>query len=247
MVVAGIVVAVNQKNQGQQNKKERIVAATIPHHLVGRRLVEELAVDLLAQKTKKIYLLGPNHYETGEGELVAEQEMCLGLVKQDEETIKNDHAFGPVAAVFKEKISGVEVVSIAVSNRTDKEDLDRLEDCLVEELEVGSVLVGSIDFSHYLPLVEANKRDEVSWDKISNKKYDEIAGLSNEYLDSPKSLLVIMRALDKMGGYEIRLKDRSNSELESGQTNLGETTSYLRIEFFGKENSSSLELSRSRI
>jgi len=70
-----------------------IKAAIIPHHLLAQKLIEDLAKKTsVNKKIKKIFIIGPNHYEVGKGPILTDNNQFKNNnIVEDKQTLSNDH------------------------------------------------------------------------------------------------------------------------------------------------------------
>ena len=77
---------------------------------------------------------------------------------------------------------------IVFSSYADIQDAERVSSWLSKKLPGNSLIIISIDFSHYLTEEEADKNDRITEDLILNSDIEKIVRLNNDYVDSPASL-----------------------------------------------------------
>jgi hypothetical protein len=98
-----------------------------------------------------------------------------------------------------------------------------------DNISDNSLIIVSIDFSHYLTKAEAEKKDEITKSLILENNIQKIMTLNNDYLDSPASLATILKYAE--------LKDLQTEFVYHGNSNDfmrekgRETTSYFGIVF----------------
>ena len=62
---------------------EEIKAAIVPHHLLAKELIEDLGERVIKNREiKKVFVIGPNHYETGKGDLLTDNKKLKALCNQ---------------------------------------------------------------------------------------------------------------------------------------------------------------------
>ena len=94
-----------------------------------------------------------------------------------------------------------------------------------------TVIVASVDFSHYLPKEEAIKKDKESLEAIKNFNYERIYSFGNDNLDSPPSIATLLSTMEKSGFTNIEVLGNSNS-VEILGAESPQTTSYFNIAFY---------------
>jgi len=111
------------------------------------------------------------------------------------------------------------------------EDAEKLSAALAKYArKKGTVIIASVDFSHYLPENIAAEKDKESFEAIKNFDYEKIHRFGNDNLDSPLSIIVLLHVLKRVNASELKLIKNLNSEqiFKSGSR---ETTSYFTIYF----------------
>ena len=117
------------------------------------------------------------------------------------------------------------MIPIAVTKEISKEQINKIINLLDEK----TMVIASVDFSHYLNLEDANNNDEITKDIIKVGAYDTFFSMSDAYFDSPGSLYMVFAFSEEMG-YETYFLDHSNSAYY-GAMKVPETTSYFIIGF----------------
>jgi AmmeMemoRadiSam system protein B len=129
-------------------------------------------------------------------------------------------------------MSDVNVVTLVITKQTKIENVDKLIEGLCSNVDKEKTLViASVDFSHYLDLDNAEQMDLITMDTIENKDINKIMTFDNKYLDSPISIVTLLKFMDKLNAGNIQLLNHSNTELIM-QTKMEETTSYLTYLFY---------------
>ena len=225
---------------GQQSPARGLI---IPHHLVAERLIRQ-GLETFVQNTNGpmvIYLLVPNHHEAGNvpvvtserwlatispatGACVNQQILALPFVRTIEPVVDNEHAVMGIVPLILESSPQAPVLPLMISAGITNEEIEilanRLSGC------AGTVAVASLDFSHYLPTEEADKRDAITWQMISAGEIDRLRGLNNEYVDSPAALVIFLKLMHQWGANNMNQLAHENSGRILGNLSAA-TTSYL--------------------
>lgn len=219
----------------------------VPHHLFASFIIADFFHRLSIQNPSTIILLGPNHYEKGSFEVltsiynwdtsfgIVEPDENLAkilidknLVTVDEEILPNDHSLSALMPFIKYYMPNVKVVPILLSKRFSKEKSDVFADNLRKLMKENIVVVASVDFSHYLTSSQAKEKDEISLEIMKNFDYRRLYSLSNDYLDSPPSIGILLMLMQKLNTTDMEILYHTNSgELQNN--NQVETTSYFSI------------------
>lgn len=190
-------------------------AATIPHHLVASHLIAQTMYHISLHQPRTLVIIGPNHQEVGP---------AIATTPIDSAT---DQSLTSLRPFIRHYLPSTQVISLLIRQTASLDELDALTNRLAPLLtSPNTVLLASIDFSHYLPLDQANLKDQVTQNLVDTKNYSSIKNLSSDYLDSPGSLITYLKLIDKLGCASPALTYHQNSgELEHQP--LAPSTSYL--------------------
>jgi MEMO1 family protein len=241
----------NIEEQAEVNKK--IKGGIIPHHLLPSHLVLDF-FSRLSLDTDTIILLGPNHYELGDHNIITSQyawDTVFGSVEPnfdisnqlinnpqldiaiDEEVALNEHSVSGIMPYIKYYLPDTRVVPLILSTKNTIDDSKKLASYLNQYSEENKiVIVASVDFSHYLRQEETRLMDEQSRIAIEQHDYDTIQGFSNDNLDSPPAIITILKYMEGLGAeQEIIANTNSGVLLDIDSEDL---TSYFEILFIKK-------------
>jgi hypothetical protein len=239
----------------QRNVEGTILAGVVPHHLVAGSMITDLLAALVPQEPELIVIIGPNHHNLGgrtitgfadwqtpEGLVQTEDNLVQALLKkkvavQDEQVLSKEHSIGSLIPLIKHYLPQAKVVPIIYHHDVTIEEVDKLLAVLDPLLaEEKSVLLASVDFSHYLTRKEAEEKDSLTLRVMNNFDYPTLFHLGNDHLDSPASLATIFRFAEMKELREFQLLANTNSGVIL-QNDFIETTSYFTLVFL-KSNQS---------
>lgn len=230
----------------------RIVSAVIPHHLTAARLITNVMQLLASQKPDLIILVGPNHtnkgnpiitgsyrWQTPEGIVEADEAAVNLLLSQhlavkDEETLSTEHAIGSLVPLIRHYLPETRILPIILHHGVSQEEVGSLLDALKPVLTDKTVLIASVDFSHYLTRNEAQAKDQETLTYMKQLDYPALFRLNSDYLDSPASLTAAFLLAESQGIKEFTLLDNTNSGIIL-QNDAMETTSYFTLVFTKNE------------
>lgn len=231
--------------------KERMKAGVVPHHLLASFQIADFFQGLSFGNIHTVILIGPNHYERGNYKIISseyEWNTPFGKVEPDRkiigelerkkiiqihpEVIEKEHSLGGIIPFLKYYLPEARVVPLALSAKNKEQDME----LFAEELkryakEEGVVLVASIDFSHYLSSFDAEKRDEETLKAIRNRQYRTITLFNNDYLDSPPSLISLMKAAENLSLHGPEIIHHTNSGSMTG-SKFEKTTSHISLYYY---------------
>jgi len=93
------------------------------------------------------------------------------------------------------------------------------------------VIIGSVDFSHYLPPDSAGKMDDVTLQAIEPGDFEALDRMGNDNLDSPPAVITVLEAVKETGADGLKVTGHSNSAAIAGKYNES-TTSYFAMLFY---------------
>ncbi|NCS97942.1 MAG: AmmeMemoRadiSam system protein B [Candidatus Pacebacteria bacterium] len=224
----------------------KITGSVIPHHLVANEMIIDVLSRIQAQNPESIFLLTPNHYEQGSTAVITSNknwETPFGttyidkdiinkltesdLVSIENDALSNEHAVAGLVHYFKYFLPDTKIIPLAVSNTLTLQSISEISALLESVSTPETVIVTSVDFSHYLSSEESDKRDTLTIEAIKNDDYELLRSFSNEYLDSPSALITHLLLMKK---YEHSLTEikNSNSGTMLSEPN-SEGTSYFEL------------------
>ncbi|MBP1927368.1 AmmeMemoRadiSam system protein B [Sedimentibacter acidaminivorans] len=223
----------------------------VPHHLLAKDLVHEVFQNVCKNKYKTVVLIGPDHESIDKGKIfttLSDWQTPMGILETDkaiinylienniitenDDKLTKEHSTSGIIPFIKYYLGDVKVITLVLTKQTKIDDIDKLVKELYQNINIGETLfIASVDFSHYLDLDTANKMDLESMDAIKYKKVDKIMNFKNDNLDSPISIVTILKIMDKIGSKNSTVLNHSNSELII-KKKLEETTSYITYLFY---------------
>lgn len=240
----------------EQSKKEnkaftnRVSGGIIPHHLFPGFIITDFFSRLSKQDPKTIILIGPNHYERGDYEVLSslygwetssgivepnekiiQELVARKLIKIDETNLPKDHAVAGIMPFIKHYLPNTKVVPLLLSGFMTKEDTQALSNRLKNYMNEDTIIVAAVDFSHYLTNPQAQEKDKTSLELMKSFSYDQLLSLNNDYLDSPPSIATLLMTMQSLNSTEMELLYHTNSG-EMQKNNSIETTSYFSIAYY---------------
>ncbi|QIO48702.1 AmmeMemoRadiSam system protein B (plasmid) [Rhizobium leguminosarum bv. trifolii] len=176
--------------------KGHVTGLIVPHHLLaaeyiarGFRSVDQNKIDnvviLFPDHFKKTYLpfaTTKREFETVFGTVQTNADFAGRLlaeadIVQDSDLFAQDHGIGAILPFVKYYLPKAKVVPVAVAIRSKRVDWDHLVAAIEPLLTPGTLIVQSTDFSHYLPLAAAVKRDQETLNVLAAGDPDAAAAL----------------------------------------------------------------------
>lgn len=211
--------AVERVKNSDKKYPQPILGGVIPHHLLPSIIIADLFKNLVKQNPETIILVGPNHYELGNKPIlsgVEGWETPFGVVESDQKILKDlydekiigfdekvldrEHSMGDIVPFIKYYLPNTKIVPLILSGNLKMEQIKSLVEVIAPMVNKKTVVVASVDFSHYQIKDKAETNDEITLRLMRAKDYPQIINLNSSYVDSPPSiisLLMIMEAKNK--------------------------------------------------
>ncbi len=185
----------------------------LPHHMVVQYELAKFYKGLgEVKKPKQVFIIGPNHYETGknniqsclscvfhtvDGEVGSSQKFKDDLIFEDK-NFSQEHSIFTHVPYVKRTFPDAEIVPIMLKFGSSEEELMELVEWLNGKVNAEDLVIASVDFSHYVPVESSKLHDIFSWKTIENFDYQNIYDME---IDSPPSIFVMLKLMD-LRGYE---------------------------------------------
>lgn len=235
-------------------KKEpsgKISGGIIPHHLLAAPLIAGFFAGLKSENPDTVILIGPNHHDIGKGNILSSQYHWQTLfgdllpdkvridrlttskrVLIDEDVFETEHAIYPITAFIKKTWPKTKIIPLIIKSGTTREECDALIAGLRSVWSDKSMIIASVDFSHYLSSDQADKFDLESIKAILDFDAEKVFSMdSTRNFDSPQSIYITVKLMKTLGIHQGNLIANANSAKISGNLSLSQTTSYVTMYF----------------
>ena len=229
----------------------KMLGAVVPHHMIGGKFIADIFSHVSDIDT--VVLIGPNHYEKGTSSIITadsdwatakgtvhvDNDFVDGLISQkiasaQNEVIGDDHSMGNIMPFIAYYLPQTKVVPIIFKRDVQKNDFENLLQYIVNQQKITRmIVVGSVDFSHYLSEQESEKKDDQTIKAIEDKNYDLISSFHNGNLDSPSSINAILKITDMLGSNKMLWRNSNSFKILGNDIN--STTSYFELVFCKNE------------
>jgi AmmeMemoRadiSam system protein B len=233
-----------------ENPELQIKSGIIPHHTLPSYILSDFFSRLSSQEVETIILIGPNHYDLGKNKIltsdfywetpfgtVAPDNPTIielknaGIAKIDNKTISTEHSVGGLMPYIKYYLPNANVTPIILKSSTTLEESNYLAQSLLKHIDENTVVIAAVDFSHYLNAKQANINDKVSLDLIKSRNFEKIMQLNNDYVDSPQSIVVLLKINELRSFPNMKVLHNTNSGYLLKDEHI-ETTSYFSIVYY---------------
>lgn len=250
--------SVNNPRVYEHPEGVQIKAGVIPHHATGAALISgffKLAA-VNAEEYDTVVIIAPNHkgglgdvvvsrrdWDTGGGircdtdiiDALLDTRVSGIRIVENDERMETDHSASVLIPYIDYYLPKANVAPILLSRTLSLDNTYHFAEVLAQII-AGSgkraLVVCSIDFSHYLTPDEAMRNDLITIDAIREQNYVKIHELSNEYVDSPATLIVFLRYLSGLS-IEAQFVDHTDASEFLGY-GIQETTTYFTLIGYGE-------------
>ena len=227
-----------------QPEKAKVYGAIVSHHFFAEREITDLFFRLRGQKISTIVIIGPNHFNAGNGPVLvskkdystpwgdlktdtqlAKRLVESGLAQNEEQPFEKEHSISTLVGFIKYIFPDVKILPIIIKRQADLASAERVGEWLAKELPADALVLVSADFSHHFDLPVTELHDAQSLPVL--EKLD-IVQTKNIQVDSPQSLAALFKYLQSRQAEAFRYFNTNSARLGN---NLDSTdvTSY----FFG--------------
>jgi len=226
-----------------------IYAGVVPHHLLASDTISRLFESLKMDEPETVIMLSVDHFHqcSSEGidfitadstsfrELQIETELIHSIednfsILKDNSKLSLDHGICDILPFLKVNFPNIRFAPFIISQNLSLEKAKEFTEKVNKFSNGKTIIVASVDFSHYLPEEVAKLHDEKSKRVLLNFEEKEF---SNIEVDSPQALY-IARYFSKLRGadsFTVISEGNSNNYLVEKQP---QVTSYFSV-LFGKE------------
>jgi poly-gamma-glutamate synthesis protein (capsule biosynthesis protein) len=223
----------------------QITGVTVPHHLLAADLVAAAFARVSTQGYRRIIILSPDHFsrsrtpfavsrrnfQTPLGPLSVDQIAVDRLLTNNSVSVSNlfshEHGVQALLPFLAYHFSQARVVALALRTSATPADWDRLAQTLAPLLTPGTLLLQSTDFSHYLSLAEARRRDQETLRVLSGGDPEGVKTLVEpQHLDSQAAQYLQLRLQSLLFRARPTVMAHRNSQEYTSEA-LTRTTSYL--------------------
>ncbi|MBA7523598.1 hypothetical protein ES705_15725 [subsurface metagenome] len=235
--------------------KQDIVSGVVPHHLLAGEIIEDFFSYISSrEKPKTIVILSPDHFQSGilmesnsfitiglKGDdkefnnLKVDTLLSGKLFKENKMALNNfaviaDHGVTTLLPYIKKYFPETNILPILIPADITKEQVEQLVKTIDENTLLDTIVVASVDFSHYLPPQAAEFHDVKSIRVLLNFEEENFKNIEIDCWQALYAARLFAKLQQKEAPHIIAYKnsvDFLNLEFE-------ETTSYFSV-VFGKK------------
>ncbi len=224
---------------------QTISGLTVPHHLLAADLVAAAFARVQGRDYRRIIILSPDHFSRSRTPFAVTRrdfDTALGRVATDREAVarllenplvsesnlfSHEHGVQALLPFLAHHFPRGRIVPLAIKNTSQPAEWEALARRLAPLLGPEALLVQSTDFSHYLPLKEARRRDQETLRVLSGGDPREVLSLSAPaHLDCRGCQYLQLRLQRQVYGAGPTVTANRNSQEYTTEL-LQKTTSYI--------------------
>ncbi|HBH13485.1 MAG TPA: AmmeMemoRadiSam system protein B [Clostridiales bacterium] len=215
------------------------------HHALASEMIHNLFRSIQVNDYDSVIIIGPDHnsregltiitsdagWSTPFGTLELNKTYHQRLLQHpymavNNIVMKNEHSSGAIIPYIKYYFPDASINTVAIPATMNLNESEEFGVFLSEMIDVeNTLLVASLDFSHYLPVPKAYAMDEITIKAIQEKNYREIMQFTNDNVDSPQTLIAFLTYMNEIDYSKEILLDHKNS-YDLVPANYHFTTSY---------------------
>jgi len=234
-----------------------IVSGIVPHHLLAKDIIEDFFSYIsFREKPKTIVILSPDHFQSGilmesntfitiglEGNneefnnLKIDTLLWGKLVKENKMALNNsaviaDHGVTTLLPYIKKFFPEINILPILIPADITKEQVEQLVKTIDENTLPDTIVVASVDFSHYLPSQATDFHDVKSIRVLLNFEEENFKNIEVDCWQALYAARLFAKLRQKETPHIMAYKNSADFlDLE-----LEETTSYFSVVFGEKKN-----------
>ncbi|MEW6388196.1 MAG: AmmeMemoRadiSam system protein B [Thermodesulfobacteriota bacterium] len=230
----------------------KITGLTVPHHLLAADLIAASLARLAEQGYERIVILSPDHFSrsrtvfavtrrnfgTPFGTLRTDQTAVRRLLENPRVSLSglfsHEHGVQALLPFLAYYFPQARIVPLAIHRAAKPRDWDALAQTLAPLLTSDTLVIQSTDFSHYLPLAEAKRKDQETLRVLSGGDPAEVIKLTEPgHLDCRAAQYLQLRLQAEVFRTRPTVAAHGNSQ-DYTAAPLSRTTSYL-VQFYSPD------------
>lgn len=249
LLLIALITAVSLVSGGYVTQQSpEVVSGVVPHHLLARDVIESFFKYASSKSSPKtLVLLSPDHFHqcdlfgidfiSAKGkdfmDIDVDNDLINTLSKnyeimEDDSGVGTDHGITNIVPFIRESFPQVKIAPFLVSLNMSIERIKSFTEALNMLTGKDTLVIASVDFSHYLPETVADFHDIKSIRTLIN--FDE-EDFKNLEVDSPQSLYCARYFAFLRSAENYHLVAHKNAQDYTKEIPVEETTSYVSITF----------------
>jgi len=232
---------------------EGIKGGITPHHLLADGMMGSFYKTLRDSTSgiERVIVIGPDHFQSA-GEPVKSFNLAwetpLGVLEPDidkieelselldfmeigtEDVFTNEHTITAQVPYIKYAFPKAKIVPIIIDYKLESHELNQLIEQVENIIDKNTIILCSMDFSHYLIQSISDEKDIESLNAIRNFDYNTIAGFKDDNLDSPNSAILFLKLMESLEAKNVHVLE-SSSATKIMKKDTTDNTTYFTILF----------------
>jgi AmmeMemoRadiSam system protein B len=222
-----------------------IAGGIVPHHLLACDLIASFFKKVSRENYECVVVIAPNHkregiqlvntalenWSTPFGVLECDGDLTksltdLKLADNKPRLLEEEHSISSLVPYIKYYLPDVKIVPILLHGNyglKNSIELGNRINGIISKKK--SLVIASVDFSHYLTPQKADLMDEVTLRALKERDLEVISKMTNDNMDSPPSIMTFLTVMKGIGTSELKLLGHDNSA-RIAKTYSDSTTSY---------------------
>jgi len=212
------------KNQIKGAKTENINTKEIrgiilPHHNFAKEIIMKSYEKLKAESYDIIVLMGPNHFYPETTNLIIPDSKSFASISEenlqyildnvpnvivDSDIVLKEHSITTQITYINQYFPGAKILPVIIPEKNCDKDTNLLVDIL-SKLPNRALYIASVDFAHDIKYIEALENNEESILAIRSFNLPIIETFDNKHMDSPKSIVILLKIMQKIGSTNFEL------------------------------------------
>ncbi len=228
-------------------------SGVVPHHLLAKEIMVDFFSFIAREKQlpDTIILLSPDHFNSAAlerghsfisvnwesddvklGDIAVDSELLKKLaakirIRQNQGAVLSEFGITNLLPLIKEYLPGVKIVPILIPANISRKEVAQLVNAINQISSAQTIMVASVDFSHYLPLGAASFHDTKSIRVLLNGEEEHFENIE---VDSWQSLYAV-RLFARLRKKENPVLIAHKNSVDFLSSSPDETTSYLSVVF----------------
>jgi len=233
--------------------KQDIVSGVVPHHLLAKDIIEDFFSYISSQgKPETIVILSPDHFKSGIlnkdkstfttinlesdkklfNNIRVDKLLGMKLINENKTTFNNsailyDHGITNLLPFIKKYLPETNILPILISEDISQKQIEQLVKTINKNTSPLTVMIASVDFSHYLPYRAADFHDKKSIRTLLNFEQDSFENIEVDCWQA----LYAARLFAKLRQKEVPRIIAYKNSIDFLNLELEETTSYFSVVF----------------
>lgn len=225
-------------------------AGITTHHRLASELVDQLFRCIKnSGHPKTVILIGPNHYLGGRRDVVtarndwqtpfgimeADTDIIAGIqsssaVEINDQVVEHDHAVAFIVPYIEYYLPNTKIVPILIRHSITKSELEGFIKKLAAFVNEETMIIGSVDFSHYQDSESAARYDEETAIIVEKRDLASVYQNGDEHYDSAPAIYLILSLMNISDSVStFQLNHSSSTEYTGANQNI---TTYFNWLFY---------------